>query len=213
MVALVGRSGAGKSTTVKLLQRFYDPCVGKVLLDGQDLQELDLEHLRSQFGYVEQEPSLFNRSVRENIAYGLEEGAEADEERLQEAAMAANAHDFIMELPEQYDTRCGERGVRLSGGQKQRLAIARAIIRRPRVFILDEATASLDTESEYLVQKAMEKIRKERSLVVIAHRLSTIRGADVILVFDDGRIVERGNHETLLSQDGRYASLVKQQLI
>eukprot|EP00747_Dinoflagellata_sp_TGD_P041668 gnl/TRDRNA2_/TRDRNA2_141615_c0_seq1.p1 gnl/TRDRNA2_/TRDRNA2_141615_c0~~gnl/TRDRNA2_/TRDRNA2_141615_c0_seq1.p1 ORF type:complete len:245 (+),score=29.66 gnl/TRDRNA2_/TRDRNA2_141615_c0_seq1:53-736(+) len=227
MVALVGPSGAGKSTTVKLLQRFYDPIMGAVNLDGRDIRDYNLKELRSQFGYVEQEPALFNRSVRDNVLYGLSNsGFEGNwsleatseqvnemESRLIDASTAANAHNFVMELPKQYETLCGERGVRLSGGQKQRLAIARAVVREPRVIIMDEATASLDAESEHLVQEALKTIRRGRTVIVIAHRLSTIKSADNILVFERGCIVERGTHQSLLASGGRYASLVQHQLM
>ncbi len=208
VVALVGRSGAGKSTIAALIPRFYDVSSGAVKLDGVDLREATLASLRGQIGIVPQDPHLFGGTILENIAYGR---LGASEDEIVAAAKAANAHEFISELPQGYETVVGERGVRLSGGQRQRFSIARAILRDPRILILDEATSSLDTQSEALVQDALQRLVSQRTTLVIAHRLSTIRHADVILVVDQGRIVERGSHEQLLSLDGVYASLYQTQ--
>jgi len=208
VVALVGPSGAGKSTVAALLSRFYDPSAGAVTLDGVDLRELEVDWLRRQVGVVAQEPILFATTVRENIRYGRPDATEAE---VIAAATAANAHDFIAGFPEGYETKVGERGVRLSGGQKQRVAIARALLKDPRVLILDEATSSLDAESEHLVQEALERLMRGRSTLVIAHRLSTVKGADRILVMDGGRIVQEGTHEALMGKGGLYRQLVQRQ--
>jgi subfamily B ATP-binding cassette protein MsbA len=201
VVALVGPSGAGKSTLVNLLPRFYDPSEGRILLDGVDIRELSLKELRSHIGIVPQETQLFSGSIRDNIRYGK---VDASEDEIVAAAKAANAHDFIVGFPNGYDTVVGERGVKLSGGQRQRVAIARALLKNPRILILDEATSSLDSESEALVQAALEKLMQNRTTFVIAHRLSTVQSADRILVLDQGRIVEEGEHEALLSRGGLY---------
>jgi ATP-binding cassette subfamily B (MDR/TAP) protein 1 len=209
--ALVGASGSGKSTIVSLLERFYDPQEGAVLLDGVDLRTLNVRWLRSQLGLVGQEPALFVGSVAENIAYGKEGASQAE---VEEAARMANAHGFITEsLPEGYDTQVGQGGGKLSGGQKQRIAIARTIIKRPAVLLLDEATSALDNESEKLVQASLDEImaKQKRTTVVIAHRLSTIRDANQIAVVDKGAVVETGTHEDLLDQRGLYANLVQAQ--
>jgi subfamily B ATP-binding cassette protein MsbA len=208
VVAVVGPSGAGKSTLADLLVRFDDPVEGSILLDGHDLRDLKVSSLRGLIGVVPQETILFNDTVRNNIAYGL---PDLPMERVEQAARAANAHDFIRALPGGYDALIGERGVKLSGGQRQRLAVARALLKNPPLLILDEATSSLDTESERLVQEAVERLMEHRTVVVIAHRLSTIQRADHILVLDQGRIVEQGNHEELLRQGGLYRRLYEVQ--
>jgi ATP-binding cassette, subfamily B, bacterial MsbA len=208
VVALVGPSGAGKSTLADLLPRFHDVTEGSITLDGVDLRELRLAELRSLFGIVTQETILFHDTVRANIAYGMDD---VPQEQVEAAARAANAHAFIAETPQGYDTMLGERGVRLSGGQRQRIAIARALLRNPPILILDEATSALDTESERLVQQAIDELLTNRTVVVIAHRLSTVRRADQILVLDAGRIVERGTHEQLLAHGGLYHRLYQLQ--
>ncbi|XP_069110402.1 phosphatidylcholine translocator ABCB4-like isoform X1 [Argopecten irradians] len=204
-VALVGSSGCGKSTMVQLIQRFYDPEAGQVLIDGIDMKDLNVKWLRQHIGVVSQEPVLFATSIEENIRYGLE-GVSQDQ--IIAAAKMANAHDFIMQLPEKYETLVGERGAQLSGGQKQRVAIARALVRDPRILLLDEATSALDTESESIVQEALDKARAGRTTVVVAHRLSTIKTADTIAGFRDGDIVEQGTHEQLMQKQGVYQQLV-----
>lgn len=208
VVALVGPSGAGKSTLVDLIPRFYDPTAGEVIIDGYNVKDLTLASLRGAIGIVPQETRLFAGTIRENILYG---DLEASEEAVISAAKAANAHNFIMELDNGYDTLIGENGVGLSGGQKQRIAIARAILKNPRILILDEATSALDTESEALVQEALQRLMKNRTTVVIAHRLSTIKQADRIVVLNKGRIVEQGTHDELLAQRGIYHSLYQVQ--
>jgi ABC-type multidrug transport system fused ATPase/permease subunit len=197
--AFVGSSGAGKSTIAKLILRFYEPLSGQLVFDGQPASSYTLEELRQQIAIVPQEVLLFGDSIKNNIAYG---NPNASFEDIQHAAMQANAHDFIMSFPEQYDTQVGERGVQLSGGQKQRIAIARAVLKDPVILILDEATSSLDNESELLVQDALDKLMKNRTSVVIAHRLSTIKKADQILVIEDGRVTSKGNHDSLLADEG-----------
>ena len=199
VVALVGPSGAGKTTLVNLIPRFYDPTEGRITIDGHDIREVKIRSLREQIGIVPQETALFGGSVGDNIRYGK---LDATSEDIAAAARAANAHDFISALPQGYDTLVGERGVKLSGGQRQRVAIARALLKNPRILILDEATSSLDSESEQAVQEALERLMRERTTFVIAHRLSTITNADWIAVLDAGRIVEQGTHETLLAQEG-----------
>jgi len=208
ILALVGPSGAGKSTLVDLLPRFYDPQQGRILIDDIDLREIDVKSLRRLMGIVTQETILFHDTVRNNIAYGLQE---ISEERLIQAAEAANAHRFIAEMPQGYETVIGERGVKLSGGQRQRLAIARALLKNPPILILDEATSALDSESEMLVQQAIERLMVNRTSFVIAHRLSTILHAHQIIVIDKGRIVQRGTHDELLAQKGIYQKLYKMQ--
>jgi subfamily B ATP-binding cassette protein MsbA len=210
VVALVGHSGAGKTTMVDLIPRFFDPIEGRMRLDGHDLKDLKIDSLRDFIGIVPQETILFSGSLRDNIAYG---DLEADEEAIQAAAKAANAHDFIMSFPDCYDTMVGERGVGLSGGQKQRISIARAILKNPKILILDEATSSLDSESEALVQEALEHLMENRTTFIIAHRLSTIRNADKIVVVEQGKIMEVGSHQELLKKQGKYASLYKGQFI
>ncbi|MGQ9732785.1 MAG: ABC transporter ATP-binding protein, partial [Candidatus Zipacnadales bacterium] len=208
-VAIVGRSGAGKTSIVNLVPRFYDPLEGTVRVDGKDLRTVTGESLRSQIAIVLQDTFLFNDTVRENIRYGR---LEATEEEIVEAAKAAYAHDFIMEdLPDGYDTEIGERGVKLSGGQKQRLAIARALLADPRILILDEATSSVDTEAERIIQAAINRLVKGRTTFVIAHRLSTIVNADQIIVLDNGKIVERGTHHELMALNGLYKEMYDRQ--
>ncbi len=204
VLAIVGPSGVGKSTLVDLIPRFYDPTRGRVTLDGYDLRELDLKSLRQLMGIVTQETILFHETVRNNIAYGM---AYVPLEEVIESAKAANAHDFIEKLPQGYDTLIGERGIKLSGGQRQRLAIARALLKNPPILILDEATSALDTESEYLVQEAIERLMSNRTVFVIAHRLSTIQNASTIIVLEKGKIVQQGTHRQLLREEGPYQHL------
>jgi subfamily B ATP-binding cassette protein MsbA len=208
VVAVVGPSGAGKTTLISLLPRFWDVSQGRIRLDGVDVRELRLADLRGAIGIVPQEPALFSGSERENIAYGRP-GAGAAE--IETAARVAHAHEFIVRLPQGYDTVVGERGVKLSGGQRQRIAIARAVLKNPAVLVLDEATSNLDTESERLIEDAMEKLLAGRTTLIIAHRLSTVRRADRLVVLDHGRIVEEGTHAELLTRGGLYARLYQRQ--
>ena len=204
MIALVGQSGSGKSTLVDLLPRYHDVCDGKITIDGTDIRDLKIRDLRSLIGNVNQEAILFNDTIFNNIAFGVEG---ATMEQVVEAAKIANAHEFIMEKEEGYQTNIGDRGAKLSGGQRQRLSIARAILKNPPVLILDEATSALDTESEKLVQEALDRLTGSRTTIAIAHRLSTIKNADEICVLHEGHIVERGKHEELLALNGYYKKL------
>ena len=207
-IAIVGASGSGKSTLVDLIPRFYDVCSGSVCIDGVDIREVSLRDLRGLMGNVSQESILFNDTIFNNIAFGAED---AGREEVEAAARVANAHDFIMSKEDGYDTNIGDRGVKLSGGQRQRISIARAILKNPPILILDEATASLDTEAERSVQDALDKLMASRTTIAIAHRLSTIKGADEIIVLNEGRIVERGRHDELLALNGYYKKLYDMQ--
>ena len=207
VVALVGSSGAGKSTFVDLLPRFFDVSSGSIRIDGNDIRSYTLYDLRSLFGIVSQEAILFNDTIKNNILFG----AEATDEQIEEAARIANVSEFVNEMPDKYQSNIGDRGMKLSGGQRQRLTIARAVLRNPPIMILDEATSALDSESELLVQDALEKLMKNRTTVVIAHRLSTIRNADKIVVLDKGKIVEMGSHEQLITLNGNYNKFVEMQ--
>jgi ATP-binding cassette subfamily B protein len=209
LVALVGPSGAGKTTLTYLVPRLYDPDSGRILIDGQDIKDVRLSSLAAQIGMVTQETYLFHDTFRVNLLYGK---LDATRVEMEEAAKIANIHDFIMGLPERYETIVGERGYRLSGGEKQRIALARVILKDPRILVLDEATSSLDSESETLIQEALKRVMATRTSIVIAHRLSTILAADLILVMDRGRIVEHGKHTELLAQGGLYAKLYRTQI-
>ncbi|XP_059789995.1 phosphatidylcholine translocator ABCB4 isoform X8 [Balaenoptera ricei] len=210
MVALVGNSGCGKSTVVQLIQRLYDPTEGMITIDGQDIRMFNVRYLREIIGVVSQEPVLFSTTIAENIRYGR---GNVTMDEIKKAVKEANAYEFIMKLPQKFDTLVGERGAQLSGGQKQRIAIARALVRNPKILLLDEATSALDTESEAEVQAALDKAREGRTTIVIAHRLSTIRNADVIAGFEDGVIVEQGSHKELMKKEGVYFRLVKMQTL
>jgi subfamily B ATP-binding cassette protein MsbA len=212
VVALVGPSGAGKTTVASLIPRFWDVTSGSIRVDGHDVRSLALEDLRGAIGMVPQEPALFSGTVRENIAYALtDEGQTPSEEEIRHAAAAAHATEFIDRLVEGFDTLVGERGVKLSGGQRQRLAIARVFLKNPAIVILDEATSSLDSESERLVEEAMEELLQGRSTLIIAHRLSTVQRADRVVVIDRGRVVEEGRHSDLLAAEGMYSRLYRGQ--
>jgi subfamily B ATP-binding cassette protein MsbA len=203
-VALVGHSGAGKTTILNLICRFFDPVSGIITLDGTDIRKITMSSLRSNLALVSQDVTLFNDTIKENIAYGTKAAALPE---IQKAAKHAAAHDFIMELPNGYDTMIGENGVKLSGGQRQRIAIARAMLKNAPILLLDEATSSLDTKSERAVQEALSNLMQNRTTIVVAHRLSTIQSADLIHVIDEGRVAESGNHEELLQLNGAYAKL------
>ena len=210
VIGLVGHSGAGKSTLINILMRFYDPTQGTVEMDGVDLRKIKLEDFRSQVGVVLQESYLFPGSIKDNIAYGR---PKATLEEVMQAAKAANAHDFIVNFPDGYDSYVGERGQRLSGGERQRIAIARAILHNPKVLILDEATASVDTETERMIQEALERLISGRTVFAIAHRLSTLRNADRLIVIDKGKVAEVGTHDELMGREkGIYAKLVEMQM-
>jgi ATP-binding cassette subfamily B (MDR/TAP) protein 1 len=208
-IAFVGPSGCGKSTTVGLIERFYDPISGTILVDGKDISSLSISSYRSHLGLVSQEPNLFDLSVKENIIFGCD--SIPSQEEIEKAAKKANIHDFIIGLPNGYDTTLGVKGGQLSGGQKQRIAIARALVRNPKILLLDEATSALDAESEKVVQAALDEAAKGRTTIAIAHRLATIQNADIIYVFKDGEIAESGNHQELLQLNGLYHELVVQQ--
>ena len=208
VTALVGASGAGKSTVADLIPRFYDVASGAIEIDGTDIRDLNIKSMRKMMGIVSQETILFNDSIGANIKYGLQS---VTDDQLYEAAKNANAYDFIIDQPNGFDTIIGEKGVRLSGGQRQRIAIARAILKNPSILILDEATSSLDTESEFLVQKAIDNLMEDRTVLVIAHRLTTVENADTIVVMKDGKIADYGSHKNLLEKDGVYKRLYKKQ--
>jgi subfamily B ATP-binding cassette protein MsbA len=208
MLAIVGPSGTGKTTLVDLIPRFYDPKKGRILVDGVDIKEVTLKSLRSQIGIVTQETILFNDTIKGNIAYGR---PGATDKEIEDAALQSYAHDFIRKTPSGYDTVIGDRGMKLSGGERQRIAIARALLKNPPILILDEATSQLDTESERLVQEALNRLIQGRTVFVIAHRLSTVRNAHRIAVLDKGRIVEEGSHNELLARDGLYKRLYSMQ--
>jgi ATP-binding cassette subfamily B protein/subfamily B ATP-binding cassette protein MsbA len=210
LVALVGRSGAGKTTVIDLLTRFHDPAHGRIALNGRDIRDFRIRSYRRLFALVQQHTFLFDGTVRENIAYGPPLAAD---DEVEHAARRANAHGFIERLPEGYDTYVGERGLKLSGGQQQRLAIARAFLKAPAVLVMDEATSNLDTESEQLIQASIAALMALRTTFVVAHRLSTIQRADLILVIDNGRIVEQGRHEVLMRTRGAYHQMVQRQMI
>jgi ATP-binding cassette subfamily B protein/subfamily B ATP-binding cassette protein MsbA len=209
VIALVGRSGAGKTTVTDLVARFHDPTRGRILLNGTDIRDFKLRTYRDLLAIVQQDVFLFDGSVRDNIAYGRQGATIAD---VEDAARRANAHEFIERLPEGYGTLIGERGVKLSGGQQQRLAIARALVAAPQILILDEATSNLDTESEQLIQASMAELLAGRTTFVIAHRLSTIRRADLILLMEDGQVIERGTHQELMQAGGVYRDMVRRQM-
>jgi ATP-binding cassette subfamily B protein len=209
VVALMGPTGSGKSTLTNLIPRFYNPTAGTIRIDGYDLRDIAIESLREKVGIVLQDPFLFSVSIAENIAYGRRD---ASREEIIEAAKAARAHDFIESFPEGYDTHVGERGVTLSGGQKQRIAIARALLMDPRILILDDSTSSVDTETEHLIQQALDLLMEGRTTFVIAQRLVTLKNADLILVLDDGHIVQRGTHDELLAAGGLYKEIYDLQL-
>lgn len=211
-VALVGASGCGKSTTIAMLERFYDPLVGGVYVDGHEISSLNVNNYRSHLALVSQEPTLYQGTIRDNILLGADTKPEdVPEEAIVQACKDANIYEFILSLPDAFNTVVGNKGSMLSGGQKQRIAIARALLRKPKVLLLDEATSALDSESEKVVQAALDLAAKGRTTIAVAHRLSTIQKADQIFVFDQGRVVESGTHNELLAQKGRYFELVNLQ--
>jgi ATP-binding cassette subfamily B protein len=206
IVGIVGTTGSGKSTLINLLMRYYDNYEGQILIDGKDIKEVDMEFYRSQMGYVQQEPMMFHDTIYNNIAYGL---GNVQVEQVINAAKIANAHNFIIKLPDAYDTVLGERGTGLSGGERQRVSIARAVLRNPSIMIFDEATAAVDSETEMLIQEAIERLIAGRTTLMIAHRLSTLRKANKILVVDEGQIIECGSPDELLAQKGKYYKLIE----
>ncbi|KAF9769376.1 multidrug-resistance transporter mdr2 [Fusarium sp. DS 682] len=209
-IALVGASGCGKSTTIALLERFYDPLSGGVFIDGHEISTLNINDYRSHIALVSQEPTLYQGTIKENILLGTSR-EDVSEKDMEHATREANIYDFIVSLPDGFNTVVGSKGALLSGGQKQRIAIARALIRDPKILLLDEATSALDSESEHVVQAALDKAAKGRTTIAVAHRLSTIQKADIIYVFDQGRVVEQGTHTELMKKNGRYAELVNLQ--
>lgn len=209
-VALVGASGCGKSTTIALLERFYDPLVGGVYVDGKEISSLNINNYRSYLALVSQEPTLYQGSIRENVLLGAD-NEEVTDAQIEFACREANIYEFIMSLPDGMNTVVGSKGSMLSGGQKQRIAIARALLRNPKILLLDEATSALDSESEHVVQAALDQAAKGRTTIAVAHRLSTIQKADIIYVFDQGKIVEAGTHTELMKKGGRYSELVNLQ--
>lgn len=209
-VAFVGGSGCGKSTTIALLERFYDPLIGSIHIDGTRLSSLNLQDYRSQVALVSQEPVLYQGSIRDNLLLGIDSDNIPDHE-LEQACKEANIYDFIQSLPDGFATSVGNKGSMLSGGQRQRIAIARALIRKPRILLLDEATSALDSKSEHVVQEALDRATKGRTTIAVAHRLSTVQKADVIFVFDQGRVVEQGTHAELIARGGKYSDLVNLQ--
>jgi subfamily B ATP-binding cassette protein MsbA len=208
MLAIVGPSGSGKTTLVDLIPRFYDPKIGRILIDGVDVKDVTLKSLRQKIGIVTQETILFNDTIKGNILYGKPDATDAE---LEAAAVQAHAHEFIKKMPNGYDTVIGDRGMKLSGGERQRLAIARALLKNPPILILDEATSQLDTESERIVQEALDRLIQGRTVFVIAHRLSTVRNAHRIVVLDRGMIVEEGAHQELIQKNGLYSRLCSMQ--
>jgi len=208
-LALVGPSGCGKSTVVSLIERFYDPLSGEIQIDGNDLRTLNLPNARNNMSLVSQEPILFDCSIWDNISYGLE--GKITHDQVVDAARLANIHDFILSLPNGYNTKVGEKGAQLSGGQKQRIAIARSLVRSPKILLLDEATSALDTESERVVQEALDRAREGRTCVMIAHRLSTVQSADCIAVIQEGKVVEKGTHHELIAMKGLYNRMTHMQ--
>lgn len=210
-IALVGASGCGKSTTISLLERFYNPLSGEILIDGQELSSINLIEYRSRIALVSQEPTLYQGTIRENILLGAPDESKISEAQIEQACRDANIYDFVTSLPDGFATMVGSKGSMLSGGQKQRIAIARALLNDPRILLLDEATSALDSESEKVVQQALDAAAKGRTTVAVAHRLSTIQRADVIYVIDQGRVAERGTHAELMRKKGRYCELVNLQ--